>query len=288
MNLRIWTLAVCTAVAGLRQTSPAHGREPDTTISAAKPNADGILVHTLACAFQDRPTALRVLLPTRLEKDKRYPVLYVLPVEAGDGNHYGNGLLEIKKLGLQDKYGLICVEPTFARLPWYADHPTAAGIRQESYLLKVVVPFVDEQYPVLRKPEGRLLLGFSKSGWGAFTLLLRHPDVFGRAAAWDAPLAMDAPGKYGSGEIFAGKENFEKYRVTKLLEERAGNLGEGKRLAILGYGSFRAEHMTVHTLMDRLKITHEYRDGPQRKHDWHSGWVAEAVAFLATAQPVEK
>jgi len=25
------------------------------------------------------------------------------------------------------------------------------------------------------------------------------------------------------------------------------------------------------------KISHEYRDGPQRIHDWHSGWLAEAV-----------
>jgi hypothetical protein len=36
----------------------------------------------------------------------------------------------------------------------------------------------------------------------------------------------------------------------------------------------------AHDLMDRLKIAHEYRDGPSRKHDWHSGWVAEAVEFL--------
>jgi hypothetical protein len=28
-------------------------------------------------------------------------------------------------------------------------------------------------------------------------------------------------------------------------------------------------------------VAHEYKDGPERKHDWHSGWVAEAVEFLA-------
>jgi hypothetical protein len=27
-------------------------------------------------------------------------------------------------------------------------------------------------------------------------------------------------------------------------------------------------------------VSHEYRDGPARKHDWHSGWVAEAVGLL--------
>ena len=33
--------------------------------------------------------------------------------------------------------------------------------------------------------------------------------------------------------------------------------------------------------MLELKIPHAYRDGPQRKHDWHSGWLPEAVHFLA-------
>jgi len=254
---------------------------PAPHISEAKADDNGFLVHTVASDYQDGPTRIRVLLPGRLEKGRRYLVLYVLPVEAGDGNHFGNGLQEVKKLGLHDQYGLICVLPTFARLPWYADHPDKAGIRQETYFLKVVVPFVEEKYSVLPRPEGRLLLGFSKSGWGAFSLLLRHPDFFGKAAAWDAPLAMDGPGRFGSGEIFGTRENFQHYQVKKLLEDRAGKLGEGQRLALLAYGSFRDDHRAVHDLMERLKIAHEYRDGPKRQHDWHSGWVAEAVEFLA-------
>jgi hypothetical protein len=91
---------------------------------------------------------------------------------------------------------------------------------------------------------------------------------------------MDAPGKYGSGPIFGAKENFRKYEVSRLLEQRAGKLGEGKRLFVQGYGNFRKEHQAAHELMTKLKIAHEYRDGPQRKHDWHSGWVKEAVEFL--------
>jgi S-formylglutathione hydrolase FrmB len=261
---------------------PSRADQPARTkVSEAKADADGILVHTVECECQDRPTTVRVLLPTKPEEGRRYPVLYVLPVEAGDGSRYGDGLLEVKKLGLHDRYGLVCVQPTFARLPWYADHPTDKGIRQEAYLLDVVLPLVEGKYPVLAKPEGRLLLGFSKSGWGAFSLLLRHPDTFGKAAAWDAPLDMDRPGKFGSGEIFGDDATFRQYQITRLLEERAGKLGDGKRLAVLGYGNFRKAHEAVHDLMDRLKVAHEYQDGPERKHDWHSGWVAGAVEFLA-------
>jgi hypothetical protein len=109
---------------------------------------------------------------------------------------------------------------------------------------------------------------------------LRRPDLFSRAAAWDAPLLMDRPGKYGSGDIFGTADNFEGYRVSRLLEDKAGPFQTGKRLILLGYGNFRAEHEKAHALMDRLNVSHEYRDGPARRHDWHSGWVKEAVGLL--------
>jgi hypothetical protein len=130
---------------------------------------------------------------------------------------------------------------------------------------------------------GRLLLGFSKSGWGAFSLLLRHPDLFGKAAAWDAPLLMDGPGPHGSGDIFGTPDNFELYQITRLLKARAETFQKEKRLILLGYGNFREQHEKAHALMTDLMITHEYRDGPARKHDWHSGWVAEAAGVLLAA-----
>jgi len=39
---------------------------------------------------------------------------------------------EVKKLGLHNKLQVIFVAPTFAHLPWYADHPTKAEIRQDT------------------------------------------------------------------------------------------------------------------------------------------------------------
>ncbi|MSQ94804.1 MAG: hypothetical protein EXR98_09650 [Gemmataceae bacterium] len=248
-----------------------------------KPRVDahGFRIHCVMSEYQGGPTEIRVLLPDRMEKGKRYPVMYVLPVEAKDGKQYGNGLVEIKKLDLHNKFGVICVEATFSHLPWYADHPTDAKIRQETYFLKVVLPFIDKHYPVTLV---RWLLGFSKSGWGAFSLLLRNPDIFSKAVAWDAPLMMAMPNRFGMGEIFGTQENFEKYRVSKLLEARAKELGKEPRLAILGYSNFHEHHQEAHALMKRLGIAHEYRDEKKSPHTWHSGWVADGVKWLATGK----
>lgn len=250
------------------------------SISEAKKDADGYLVHAVRSPYQAGVTQIRVLLPDKVEPGKRYPVVYVLPVEAARENRFGDGLLEIKKQNLHNKLQAIFVAPTFSHLPWYADHPTKTDIRQETYFLKIVVPFIEKTYPAQAGANGRLLLGFSKSGWGAFSLLLRHADVFGKAAAWDAPMMMKRPDRFGMADIFGTQENFEKYQITKLLEAQAGNLQKEKRLLLAGYGNFREHHQNAHALMTGLKIAHEYRDGPPRKHDWHSGWVAESVEWL--------
>ncbi|MCE9527798.1 MAG: esterase family protein [Planctomycetales bacterium] len=250
------------------------------TVSDAKPDLSGFLVHEVTSPYQAGKTSIRVLLPDARKPDSKSSVIYVLPVEAGTESRYGDGLAEIKKLDLHNKHGVIFVAPTFSHLPWYADHPDKPEIRQEAYLLKVVVPVVEKTYPAQPAADHRLLLGFSKSGWGAWSLLLRHPDVFGKAAAWDAPMMMDKPGKYGSGEIFGTQENFAKYRIETLLRTKGKDLGKDERLILTGYGGFREEHVRVQDLMTGLKIPHVYKDGPQRKHDWHSGWVGESVELL--------
>ncbi|MBC7965987.1 MAG: hypothetical protein H7Z17_08690, partial [Fuerstia sp.] len=213
------------------------------------------IVHQVNSTRQSSMTSVRVLLPDRLPEvgEPSLPVVYVLPVEAGDGTRWGDSLAEVQKRDLHNKHHVVCVFPTFADLPWYADHPEKTQLQQEAYLLQDVLPLVEQNHPVLRTREGRLLVGFSKSGWGAWSLLLRHPDVFYRAAAFDAPLMMDAPGKYGSGPIFGTADNFRKYRISSLLEQRATDLRKvPSRLMLIGKGNFYPEHVQVKHRMETL------------------------------------
>ena len=190
----------------------------------------GVRVHEVTSPYQRGTTEIRVLLPDALDKARRYPVVYVLPVEAGRERRYGDGLEEVRRRDLANEHGAIFVAPTFTDLAWYADHPTDEALRQETYFLDVVVPAVDARYPTVATKEGRLLLGFSKSGWGAWSLLLRRPDLFGRAAAWDAPLELERSGPYGSGAIFGTQENFAKYELGPRLEARAELLKGAPRM----------------------------------------------------------
>ncbi len=181
-------------------TDVASSPEGAPSVSEAKRDNHGFLVHSVRSPYQAGETEIRVLLPDGWEEANRlYPVVYVLPVEARNERRYGDSLLEVKRHGLHNEFQAIFVAPSFSHLPWYADHPSNPEIRQETYFLRVVVPWIEGRYPARTEPEGRLLLGFSKSGCGAWSLLLRHPDLFGKAAAWDAPLSLERSGATGRG-----------------------------------------------------------------------------------------
>ena len=257
------------------------------SVSEPRVDAQGIRTHEVRCPYQAGVTTIRVLLPARMEPGRKYPVVYLLPVEAQGDSKYGDAVVEAQMHDLANCHGAIFVAPAFSHLPWYVDHPTHPTIRQETYFLKVVIPAIERHYPASDKATDRNLVGFSKSGWGAFSLLLKHSDRFGRAAAWDAPLMMDQP-RYGMDRIVGNRETFARYHVPTLIKEHGGELGNSARLVVLGYGNFRADHQRFHALLEESKIKHMYRDGPQRKHDWHSGWLSEAVELVLADEQSDK
>ncbi len=246
-----------------------------------------IISQRIASPYQADSTIIRVLLPDKMLPGECYNVLYVLPVIEKNNRRFGDGLLEIAKYGYHNEFKLICVAPEFTSLPWYADHATNKQQQDESHFLKTVIPFIDAHYPTQNNKEGRLLIGFSKSGWGAFTLLLRNPETFHRAVGWDIGIRMDA-GPMAEEErekriqrLFGGLSNFEDYRISSLLKERGDQLGDKERLFYYNTEGKRGPGgVEIHRLMVELGIPHRYLYEKKRIHRWDSGWIPEAVSFL--------
>ena len=243
--------------------------------------------HPLASPYQQRETVLRVLLPDNFNPKEVYQVLYVLPVHEQGVHRHGNGLLEIRKHDFHNRHQLICVAPGFTSQPWYADHDLAPHQKDESHLLKTVIPFIDRHYPTRKDAKGRLILGFSKSGWGALALLLRNPDSFYRAAGWDIGIRVDT-GPIEEDERaeriarnWGTLKNFNANRLSVLIKTRAENLGKETRLFYFSTEGKRAlGGIEIHRLLVQQGIPHRYVMEPYRKHTWGSGWIPEAVAFL--------
>ncbi len=246
---------------------------------------------TVKSNCQKAENTLDILLPVKFDADKLHRVLYILPVEAGPPKRWGDGLMEVKRRDLHNTHNLICVTMTFDTIPWYMEHATDPAIRQETYL-RLVVEWVERTYKTPAAPDGRLLLGFSKSGWGAVSMLLRHPDFYGAAAAWDAPLMLRNE-DWRSFEIpkaCGTQERFAEYRLVDQVAKMPAEFKNQKRLVILGEKGFGtnpdkkyapAGHtQDFHELLIRNAIPHEYRDDLKVDHHWETGWVKPAVDLL--------
>lgn len=118
-----------------------------------------------------------VLPPGYAEGDKRYPVLYLLHGYMQNYTVWGRNLgaaFYARSLG-----ELILVLPD-AGNTWFVNYAVSdQGKDQwEDYLIEDVIGQVDTNFRTIAQREGRALAGLSMGGFGAFSLGLRHPEMF--------------------------------------------------------------------------------------------------------------
>ena len=153
-----------------------------------------------------------MLTPTNPTAGVAHNFLIVLPVEAGLGNSFGDGLGTLQSLNAENKYNLTIVEPTFANNSWYANNPNDPRLQYETFMTQELVPWIKQNLATTGN-EQTWLIGFSKSGLGAQDLILKHPDLFTLAATWDFPadmatydaLGSDAAANYGTDANYPGQ-----------------------------------------------------------------------------------
>ena len=226
---------------------------------------------------------LRVLAPTHPAAGVPHSFLYVLPVEAGLGTTYGDGIATLESLDAEDQYNLTIVEPSFAIEPWYADNPNDSNLRYETFMTNDLVPWVRQNLSTTGH-EQNWLIGFSKSGIGGQDLILKHPDVFTLAASWDFPADMSSYGQFwGSANEYGTDANFQaNYRLTPIfLEAHKLPFISNNRIWIGGYQAFQPDMSDYDALLNSEGIAHTTETPTPMPHRWDSGWVQIALAALS-------
>jgi hypothetical protein len=228
------------------------------------------------------PQELRVLQPSHPASGVAHNLMIVLPVEPGLGTTYGDGLATVQALGAQDKYNLTVVEPTFAYYPWYGNSSSDRNVQYETFVTQELVPWLKQHLATTGK-EQIWLLGFSKSGFGAQDLILKHPGVFALAASWDFPADMSSYDQYdGTVMNFGTDANFQaNYRLTpSFVQAHAVPFQSGNRIWIGGYSLYQADMSNYDKLLTAAGIKHTTEIPAYAAQGWGSGWVPLAMAAL--------
>ena len=77
----------------------------DYTLGEPTRSEDGFLAYPIDSKYEQEGADLRILLPEKYSKRGRFNrFLFVLPVSRKEAYHHGNGLDEIRKLDLHNKY----------------------------------------------------------------------------------------------------------------------------------------------------------------------------------------
>jgi hypothetical protein len=229
------------------------------------------------------PQVVRVLRPTNPASGVAHNFLFVLPVEAGLGNTFGDGLQVLQGLDAQDKYNLTIIEPSFSIQPWYADNPTNPDLQEETFLTQELAPWV-KQNLATSGSEQSWLIGFSKSGIGGQDLILKHPDIFTLAATWDFPADMSSYDAFGtnSAASYGTDANFQaNYRLTaSFVNAHKAPFLTNNRIWIGGYSLYQQDVSDYDSLLTSAGIVHSTGTPQYMAHAWTSGWVPTALAAL--------
>ena len=153
---------------------------------------------TLASRALRRETHNRVYLPARFRQSSTYPLLIV-----HDGDDYltysaMKTVLDnlIHRLDMAETI-VVFSNPgdRMREYPNYAPHAR--------HLVAELIPHLEEHYPVLRRPEGRALMGASFGAVASMSVAYRNPDLFGSLLLQSGSFVFtDIGDDHGGGPAF--------------------------------------------------------------------------------------
>lgn len=230
-------------------------------------DVDTISIHAIK---MDKSIKTVIVTPEGYAKDKSYPVIYLLHGYSGNYSNWVEKVPAIKDLA--DTYQLIFVCPDGGYSGWYLDSPVEPDSQYESFIVKDVVHYVDENYATIAKREGRAITGLSMGGHGGLYLGIRNRDVFASAGSMSG--AVDIKKTVRNYDLnkrlgVSYKKNPELWRshtVSNLVESL-----KNKDLNIIidcGVDDYLYEmNANLHQKLIKLKIDHDYIERPG-KHNW--------------------
>jgi S-formylglutathione hydrolase FrmB len=218
----------------------------------------------------NRPIPVTVILPDALAKnpEMRFPVVYALHGAGGSNLRYSDPARTLGKMA--DRYQTIVVVPDGNQTSWWLDSPIDPKFQYETFVIKELIPHIDQNYQTLAQREKRAITGGSMGGHGACYLGFRHKNLFGAVGNIFGgvdlrPFPNNWDIKHRIGAIETHPENWEKFSVMSLLDDlKPGDL---EILTMVGHEDFfLSVNREMNARLQKKGIQHFYIES-QGIHD---------------------
>lgn len=283
---RIFSTAILLAVASFFVSAVS------AQVSAKPSLPSTVSEQKLASRLMGRDMPYRVIVPQRYNESaqSRYPVVFLLHGLTG---HYNNWTELTKLANYLAGYDIIVVTPEGGD-GWYTDSVSSANEKWESYIVKELIPEVDNKFRTLAIREKRAIAGLSMGGFGSLKFGLKYPDKFVLAGSFSGALGAaqitekQFPGAIGKtiDGIFgpADSETRKSNDIFSIIRDLSPEKMKAIPFIYLDCGTedflFQNNREFVDLLIEK-KVPHEYRQLPG-VHDWKY-WDKQVQEFLRIA-----
>lgn len=214
--------------------------------------------------------------PCYLETGKRYPYVILL---------HGQATTEIQwdRIGMDDALDqgirlgaaapMIMVMPYTGSIANFDRFPPDPSY--ETVILEELVPAIERDFCTWNNAEYRAIGGISRGGFWAFSIAMRHPDIFGRAGAHSAVFTeTNAPPAFNPLDL-ALNSSFLEDSGLRLYMDNAANDPAGRNQELLS------------SRLSSRSIPHTYLIHPVGDHseDYWQAHVTEYVDFYTDDWP---
>ncbi|MFD2571708.1 alpha/beta hydrolase [Spirosoma soli] len=234
--------------------------------------------------------------------NRRYPVVYLL-------HGYGDNETSWVQFGEADRIvdekvktgelpPMIIVMPNAGASFYINDYQNK--VRYEDMFVQELVPYIDSTYRTRTQREYRAVSGLSMGGFGALTLAMHHPNLFGSCAAISAGIRTDEAfasipdERYNTvfAPVFSGPAKGEdrltltwkrNSPITLAKSAPEGDLSKVRWWIDCGDDdALTVGNAALHLALLERKIPHEYRvrDGGHTWTYWRTG-LPEALKFIS-------
>jgi enterochelin esterase family protein len=245
---------------GANSVCQGYGYErPGWTLADPQARLGTLEEMTLSSAALGSKRQLRIYVPARFRRSRRYPLLI-----AHDGDDYlrfahFKTVLDNLIHRLEIPPMIVCLTQSPDRLAEYA-----ADQRHARFLAEEVLPLMRSRYPLSEEAAGRGLMGASFGAVGSLHAAWRYPGLFGRLLLQSGSFAFSDIGHHRRGPVFDPVARF-----VNEFRSSPGRPADRMYLSCGIYESLIYENRSMVPLLNAQGIELRYeevRDG----HNWQN------------------
>ena len=240
-----------------------------------------------------------IILPEGYEhSDTEYPVLYMFHGIGGDYTswlEYGNVARVMDKMIKEGKIQPFIMVIPDGYLSYYSDTYDGSSL-YETFFIKELVPYIDNNYRTRKDINGRSIIGFSMGGFGALSVSLRNRHLFGSVVALSPSIRTEIqymeerPQKGWDnqwGRIFGGVGKNGKQRLTSYYKQHSPYhiLSTLRNSDLKGFGIMLDIGDKEGTLCESNEELHRLLLERQIPHEWEVRSGGHDFACWNTALP---